>query len=228
MRRDRDIEENDQIPNAKYQGMTRFPSGWKPLTREFYEPSAKVVAQRLLGHWLVRRTGEAFSGGPIVETEAYIKGDPGCHAYIGETKRNRVMFGTPGHAYVYLIYGFYHCFNTVCRPAGEAEAVLVRAIEAEAGVDWMRGNRPAEVVTQLTSGPGKLCVALKIDRSLDGADLCDVNSPVFVAENPDARAFRRKFGPMVTTTRIGLTLAADWPLRFYLKKSVFVSKKARG
>ena len=203
------------------------PGEWRALPREFFEPSARQVAKRLLGHWLVRRTPQGFAGGPIVEAEGYITGDPGCHAFIGETKRNRVMFGPPGHAYVYLIYGFYNCFNTVCCAKGVGEAVLVRAVEAEFGVEWMRGNRPVEEVTQLTSGPGKLCVALKMDRSLDGADLCDVNSPVFVAENPEVRTFRRRFGPVVTTTRIGLTLAADWPLRFYLEKSSFVSKKVR-
>jgi DNA-3-methyladenine glycosylase len=200
---------------------------WRPLPREFYEPSAKVVAKRLLGHWLVRRMEEGVAGGPIVEAEAYIKGDPGCHAFIGMTNRNRVMFGEPGHAYIYLIYGFYNCFNTVCRPKGEAEAVLVRGIEAEFGVEWMKRNRPMEKATELTSGPGKICVALKMDRSLDGADLCDAESEVFVAENPDVKAFRRRLGPVVTTTRIGLTLAADWPLRFYLEKSAFVSKKVR-
>jgi DNA-3-methyladenine glycosylase len=94
------------------------------------------------------------------------------------------------------------------------------------GEDWMQANRPVASETQLTSGPGKLCVALKIDRSLDGADLCDTNSAVFVAENPEVRSFRRKMGPRITTTRIGLTQAADWPLRFYLGKSPFVSKRA--
>jgi DNA-3-methyladenine glycosylase len=202
-------------------------SRWRALPREFYLPSAKTVARRLLGHWLVRRTPEGFAGGPIVETEAYIKDDPGCHAFVGLTNRNRVMFGKPGLAYIYLIYGFYHCFNTVCRPEGEAEAVLVRAIEPHFGFDWMRENRPVEKLTQLTSGPGKICVALKIDRSLDGSDLCDAASDVFVAENPEARRFRRQLGPMVTPTRIGLTLAADWPLRFYLAKSPHVSKKVK-
>src|SRR5687767_9203854 len=125
---------------------------FKPFPRSFYEPSAKAVASQLLGHWLVRRTPEGFSGGAIVETEAYITGDPGCHAYVGPTNRNRMMFGEPGHAYIYLIYGFYNCFNTVCRPRGCGEAVLVRAIEAQFGVDWMRGNRPVEKDTQLTSG----------------------------------------------------------------------------
>ena len=201
--------------------------GFRPLPREFYEPSAKVVAKRLLGHWLVRRTEEGFAGGPIVEAEAYITNDPGCHAFVGPTNRNRSMFGPPGCAYVYLIYGFYHCFNTVCRAQGVGEAVLVRAIEAEFGAEWMKRNRPVEKATQLTSGPGKICVALKMDRKLDGADLCDAASGVFVAENPEAKRLRRRLGPVVTTTRIGLTQAADWPLRFYLEKSGYVSKRAK-
>ena len=201
--------------------------GFKPLPRDFYEPSARVVAPRLLGHWLIRRTPEGLAGGRIIETEAYVRNDPACHAYVGLTQRNRVMWGAPGHAYVYLIYGFYFCFNTVCCPQGDAEAVLVRAVDVVFGRDWMRLNRPVLQDTQLSSGPGKLCVALKIDRALDGADLCNSGSEVFVAENPEVRGFRRKFGPMITTTRIGLTQAADWPLRYYLEKSPFVSKRAR-
>jgi DNA-3-methyladenine glycosylase len=201
--------------------------GFRPLPREFFEPSAKVVAKKLLGHWLVRRTEEGFAGGPIVEAEAYITNDPGCHAFVGPTNRNRSMFGPPGRAYVYLIYGFYHCFNTVCCGEGMGEAVLVRAIEAEFGVEWMKVNRPVEKAAQLTSGPGKICVALKMDRKLDGADLCDAASEVFVAENPEVKQLRRRLGPVVTTTRIGLTQAADWPLRFYLEKSAFVSKRER-
>jgi DNA-3-methyladenine glycosylase len=90
-----------------------IPPEWKALPRQFFEPSAKMVAPRLLGHWLIRRTPQGFSGGPIVETEAYLANDPGSHAFVGMTNRNRIMFGRPGHAYVYLIYGFYHCFNTV-------------------------------------------------------------------------------------------------------------------
>src|SRR5688572_13948809 len=174
---------------------------WKPLPHEFYGPSAKLVAKRLLGHWLVRRTPEGFAGGPIVEAEAYITNDPGCHAFVGPTNRNRSMFGPPGRAYIYLIYGFYHCFNTVCCAESVGEAVLVRAIEAEFGIEWMRKNRPVEKETQLTSGPGKICVALKMDRSLDGADLCDLGSEVFVAENPNARKFRRRFGPVRSEER---------------------------
>jgi DNA-3-methyladenine glycosylase len=199
----------------------------KPLPRSFYTPSAKVVAPRLLGHYLLRRTPHGFAGGPIVETEAYITNDPGCHAFVGPTNRNRSMFGHPGHAYVYLIYGFYHCFNAVCCPEHTGEAVLIRGIEAALEVNWMRGNRPVEKETALTSGPGKLCVALVIDRTLDGIDLCDANSRVFIAENPNVDKFRRRFGPRVVTTRIGLTQAADWPLRYYLERSQFVSRRIR-
>ena len=200
---------------------------FSPLPREFYEPSARVVAPRLLGHWLIRRTRDGYCGGPIVETEAYLKGDPACHAFRGLTKRNRVMWEAPGHAYVYLIYGFYYCFNTVCRPHGEAEAVLVRAVEAHWGAEWMKQHRPVEKETHLTSGPGKLCVAMQIERDFDGADLCSPDSPVIVAENPEVKKFRRAMGPMITTTRIGINVGADLPLRFYLEKSPFVSRKAK-
>ena len=200
---------------------------FQTLPREFYEPSARVVAPRLLGHWLIRRTEEGFCGGPIVETEAYLRNDPACHAFRGMTNRNRVMWGRAGHAYVYLIYGFYYCFNTVCRPEGEAEAVLVRAVETHWGVDWMKRQRPVEKETALTSGPGKLCVAMQMARDLDGVDLCDPNSPVIVAMNPEVKKFRRRMGPMVTTTRIGINVGADLPYRYYLEKSAFVSRKVR-
>src|ERR1051325_7129429 len=106
---------------------------FSPLSRTFYEPSAKVVAPELLGHFLIRNTPDGPCGGAIVETEAYLVDDAACHGAPGETKRNRVMFGHPGHCYVYLIYGFHFCVNTVCRPAGIAEAVLIRAIEVNFG-----------------------------------------------------------------------------------------------
>src|SRR5580658_9832140 len=113
-----------------------------PLARSFYEPSAQTVAPRLLGHWLIRNLPAGRCGGPIVEAEAYLADDdPASHAYGGKTARNRAMFGPPGHAYVYLIYGFHCCVNAVCRPPGCAEAVLIRAIEAEAGAELMRLNR---------------------------------------------------------------------------------------
>ncbi len=199
----------------------------EPLPRAFYQPSARVVAPRLLGHWLVRRHPLGLAASRIVETEAYIKDDPACHAYGGLTNRNRAMWGEPGRAYVYLIYGFYFCFNTVCRPPGDAEAVLVRAVDVAVGRDWLLSNRPVPHEHQLTSGPGKLCAALRIDRGLDAVDLCDPASPIFICRNPAFRSYRRQLGPVVTTTRIGLTQAADWPLRYYLDGSPYVSKRRR-
>jgi len=198
-----------------------------PLPRAFYEPSAEPVAPRLLGHWLIRNTPEGPCGGPIVETEAYLRDDPACHGARGLTQRNRVMFGPPGHGYVYLIYGMHFCVNTVCCQPGIAEAVLIRAIEPEWGVEWMRRRRHVPKATELTNGPAKLCAALDIRRELDGVDLCDLGSPLFVARNPTAGRFRKARGPLVTTTRIGLTQAAQFPLRFYLGGSGFVSKPAR-
>lgn len=184
-----------------------------------------MVAPLLLGHWLVRQTPAGPCVGVIVETEAYLDGDPACHAYGGETARNRAMWGAPGRAYIYLIYGFHYCFNAVCCPSGKAEAVLLRAVEPHLGLEFMRANRPVRHDLLLTSGPGKLCAALKIDRSFDGADLCDAASPLFVAENPGRERFLQQRGPMLTTPRIGLSRAADLPLRFFLQKSPFVSRK---
>ncbi len=207
-------------------GANRMRS-FSPLPRSFYEPSARAVASELLGHFLIRNTPGGPCGGAIVETEAYLVGDPACHAAPGPTPRNRVMFGHPGHGYVYLIYGFHFCVNAVCRPAGVGEAVLIRAIEAGFGEEFLRTQRSANDRTDLTSGPGKLCQALNITRSLDGIDLCDPHSALFIAENPDVKKFRRANGPMVTTTRIGITKAAALPLRFYLDGSPFVSRRER-
>jgi DNA-3-methyladenine glycosylase len=198
-----------------------------PLPRSFYLPSAKVVAPSLLGHWLVRRTAQGLMGGRIVETEAYLIGDPACHGFVGKTARNQVMYGPPGFAYVYLIYGNYFCFNTVCLPEASAEAVLVRAIETEIGEELMLKNRPVEKTIELTNGPGKLCLALDVTRKLDGVDLCSAESPVFIARNEELKTSLAERGPMVTTTRIGLTKAAHLPLRFYLDGSRFVSKRER-
>jgi DNA-3-methyladenine glycosylase len=194
-----------------------------PLPRTFYEPSAAVVAPRLLGHWLVRNTSNGPVGGPIVETEAYVANDAACHAFPGLTPRNKVMFGAAGHAYVYLIYGLHFCVNAVCQPAGLAEAVLVRAIEAAVGLPAMRTRRDVQDEHCLTNGPAKLCEALGIDRRLNGVDLCNLQSELVILKNPNARAFRSKHGPLVTAVRIGITRAAELPLRFYLEGSQFVS-----
>lgn len=198
-----------------------------PLPATFYAPSARKVAERLLGHWLLRQTPEGVCGGPIVETEAYLVGDPACHAFRGQTRRTRVMFGPPGRAYVYFIYGNHCCVNAVCQPEGIAEAVLIRAINAAFGRECMLTRRPVEKTVMLTSGPGKLCAALGIDRTFDGVDLTQSESPLILAENPDVNAFRKAQGPVVVTTRIGITQAAEMPLRFYLEGSPFVSRRQR-
>jgi DNA-3-methyladenine glycosylase len=198
-----------------------------PLPRSFYEPSAEVVAQELLGHWLVRNTPEGPAGGWIVETEAYLADDAACHAAPGLTERNRVMFGPPGHAYVYLIYGYHFCVNAVCQPQGTAEAVLIRAVETMTGQHFLFRRRPVANERELTNGPAKLCEAMAIDRKLDGVDLCDPRSQLIIAENPRVAAFRRRRGPVVRTVRVGITRAAELALRFYLEGSLFVSRRER-
>lgn len=200
---------------------------FQPLPRDFYQPSAKVVAPLLLGHYLLRRTPEGLCGGEIVETEAYLTDDPACHAYKRETPRNRAMWGEHGRAYVYLIYGYHFCFNAVCQPKGIAEAVLVRAIEPTFGREILKQNRPVPRERDLTNGPAKFCAAMHIDRALDGVDICDAGSQLFIARNPQREQFLKDNAPLITTTRIGITQAADWPLRFYLEGSQYVSKKAR-
>src|SRR5262249_54377890 len=127
--------------------------------------------------------------------------------------------------YVYFIYGCHFCVNAVCRPKGIGEAVLIRAIEPSFGMDWMWRHRQVRKERDLANGPAKLCEAMEIDRRLDGVDLCDSQSPLLIAENPKAQAFRNEFGPIVTTKRIGITRAAHLPLRFYLDNSPSVSQR---
>ncbi len=198
-----------------------------PLPRRFYQPAANLVARRLLGHLLVRRLPGGVSVAVIVETEAYLHNDPSCHAWRGQTERNRSMFGPPGHAYVYFIYGNHWCVNAVCRPAGIGEAVLVRALQPVSGLEGMRRRRAVEDDFELANGPAKLCQALGIDRALDGADLCDPRGPLLIAANRQRRQFLGRYGPVVVTTRVGITQAAHWPLRFYLEGSPCVSRRDR-
>jgi DNA-3-methyladenine glycosylase len=195
-----------------------------PLSRKFYAPSAKNVAPKLLGHFLLRSTPNGTVGGVIVETEAYLSNDPACHAYVRRTARNAAMWGECGRAYVYLIYGMHFCFNAVCRETGIAEAVLVRAIEPTFGVEELQKFR-AHKLKNLTNGPAKLCAAMNIDRALDGVDICDASSPLFIARNPRRDAFLEERVPMIQTTRIGISRAVDFPLRWYLAGSTHVSKR---
>jgi DNA-3-methyladenine glycosylase len=196
-----------------------------PLPSSFYGSTADVVAPELLGHLLIRNTPQGPCAGLIVETEAYLADDPACHAFGGRTERNRAMFGPPGRAYVYLIYGMHYCVNAVCRPRGVGEAVLIRALEPTLGLELMRARRPVKRSHDLTNGPAKLCAALGIERDLDETDLCDAASELFIARNPDADCTQQKLGPIARGPRIGITKAAAMPLRFFLKRSGFVSRR---
>jgi len=185
------------------------------LPRRFYARGATDVAQDLLGKYLIHQD----TGGIIVETEAYLGlKDAASHAYCGPTDRNRVMFGPPGHAYVYFIYGMYECVNVVCEKKGEAGAVLIRAVEPRIGIELMRTRRPgAKRLRDIASGPGKLTIAMGITRALNGADL--LTSDLTVREAIASEPFEITAGP-----RIGITKCADWPLRFTITGNEFVSR----
>ncbi|HEX8550225.1 MAG TPA: DNA-3-methyladenine glycosylase [Abditibacteriaceae bacterium] len=198
---------------------------FEPLPAAFFAADTVVASQELLGHFLLRKLDGEWCGGEIVETEAYISDDPACHAYVRETPRNRSMWGAAGRAYVYRIYGMHFCFNAVCRETGVAEAALVRAIEPRFGTGAMQKRR-AMTGKNLTNGPAKFCQALGIDLALDGADLASPDSPLLLARNPERDKFVAARAPLVTTTRIGITRAADWPLRWYLGGSDYVSRRA--
>ena len=193
-----------------------------PLPREFYVQDTRAVAQKLLGQIVQRRLPKGgLLSGIIVETEAYLKDDPACHAYRGRTPRNSTMFGPPGHAYVYFTYGLHMMLNLVCAPEGTAEAVLIRALEPVEGVEAMRQNRRGILETrQLTNGPGKLAQALALTRlTHDGVDLTEPSSELLILPN--------EYSPfeMVTKTRIGITQGVDLPWRYYVAGNPFVSRK---
>jgi DNA-3-methyladenine glycosylase len=135
------------------------------------------------------------------------------------------MFGQSGCAYVYLIYGMHYCVNAVCRPRGVGEAVLIRAMEAGSGVELMRARRPVLNLRSLLNGPAKLCSAMDIGRELDGVDMCDTKSPLVIARNPDLSGTLRRLGPVRITPRIGISKAAELPLRYLLAGSECVSRK---
>lgn len=196
------------------------------LPRSFYGRDTLEVAKGLLGKRLVRETPAGRMSVRIVETEAYCgPQDRACHASRGRTRRNGVMFGAPGHAYVYFIYGMYHCLNFVTERDGYPAAVLIRAGEPCEGADAMRALRPkAKKPEDLTSGPGKLCRALDIDLALNGCDLCK-KGPLYV-EDAACDAFET-----MSSWRIGVDYAGeyrDMPWRFYVGDSPFVSRRADG
>jgi DNA-3-methyladenine glycosylase len=159
------------------------------------------------------------TAGRIVEVEAYLGvNDRAAHSWRGLTARTRVIFGPPGHAYVYFIYGMYECLNFVCEPEGQAGCVLIRAVEPLAGLAIMRRRRPAaRKVEDLASGPGKLTLAMGITRKVNGADL--VAGPLQVR-----RARSESPIEVLATPRIGITHCADWPLRFVIADNRFASR----
>ncbi len=193
------------------------------LTRAFFDRDTLVVARHLLGRRLVRMLdGERLSG-RIVEVEAYVgEDDQASHARSGRTERNAPMYGPPGHAYVYLIYGMHHCLNTVTEREGFPAAVLIRALEPMEGMDRMRELRGGRTDLPLTSGPARLCQALAIDRGFDGADLCASDALLFLEEGvsvPDDAVDR---GPRIGVRGDERALTAAW--RFYLRDNRHVSR----
>lgn len=181
------------------------------LPSSFYDRPTVTVARDLLGQLLVRKIGNELSAFEIVEVEAYTADDPACHAFGGLKDRCAVMFGPPGYAYVYFIYGMYHCLNVVTEQDGIAGAVLFRALSK------VRGSAGGDM-----SGPGKLCRELAIDRSFNGMALFDAKQPLFLAQG-------RKVSDdeVEVTTRIGITKAADRLWRFHLKDNKSVSKRRK-
>lgn len=210
-----------------------------PLPRSFYARDPCTVARELLGKLLIRRvdsrskTAAKLLAGRIVEAEAYLgTADPGAHAYRGPTARNAVLFGPPGHAYVYFIYGNHYCMNVSCEPAGQAGCVLLRALEPLCGLAEMAKlrelpelpNAPAVAkLRQLTSGPGRLSEALGITRPKhNGCDLCSHSSELWIAAAPEDDGIS---GAISATPRINVTRAPHDEYRFLLTGNPFVSGK---
>jgi DNA-3-methyladenine glycosylase len=187
------------------------------LPHSFYERDTVAVARDLLGCLLIHQEDAGTTAGRIVEVEAYLQNDPAAHSYRGMTERNRAMFGPPGHAYVYRIYGLHTCVNVVTGAEGTGEAVLIRALEPVAGIDLMQARRGRDDPISLANGPGKLTEALGITIDLDGTSLSD--GPLRV----HAAVGRRE--EIVQTIRVGITKAADLPLRFYLKGNPYISRR---
>lgn len=195
----------------------------QPLDRSFFARDPRRVARQLLGKVLVR-AGAVTLTGRIVEVEAYLgEQDPAAHAAAGRTLRNDVLFGPPGHAYVYFIYGNHYCLNVSCEPEGKAGCILFRALEPLSGIEEMTRARRFDTgdlksVHKLTSGPGRLCEAFSITRSRDNG--CDLTSPASLLWIADDGYKTRE---IATGPRVGITKAIDVPLRYWIRSNPFVS-----
>jgi DNA-3-methyladenine glycosylase len=189
------------------------------LKRDFYERSSIEVAPDLVGKILVRRleNGRELKG-IIVETEAYGGfDDAASHAFKGKTKRNDVMFGEAGHAYIYFTYGFHHCLNFVTNTKGIPGAVLIRAVKPILGINFMQSRRGTKNLANVASGPGKICQAFNIDRSLNGIDVTLSKSPISVSDDKEHFLIKE-------SSRIGIRNATEKQWRFYADDCDFVSK----
>lgn len=213
--------------------MTRFASGraGKLLPREFYARDPRLVAPDLLGRILVRREGRLRRAGRIVETEAYLGAeDAAAHSAAGETPRNAVLFGPPGHAYVYFTYGMHYCMNVSCQPAGQAGCVLLRALEPVEGIARMADARGIDIalstatpraLQKIAGGPARLCEALDISRERDnGKDVCSPRSDLLIWNDGISVPPRM----IMASPRIGIRKAMELPLRFSVAGSAFVSR----
>ena len=192
------------------------------LQKGFFQRDTHTVAKALLGKVLVRRWRGTHLAGRITEVESYVgEDDRACHASRGRTPRTDIMFGAAGHAYVYLIYGMYHCLNIVTERSGFPAAVLIRSLEPIASMDAMQRLRGTDDVFNITTGPGKLAQALAITRDLNGEDLM-TSARLFVSYD----GYRVPASRIAVSARIGVAYAgacAAWPWRYYLKGSRFVS-----
>ena len=191
------------------------------LPASFFDRETEIVSRELLGAVLWCRSPDGIAAGRIVETEAYLgEHDPACHAAgPGMTERTRPLYGAPGIAYVYFIYGVHWCFNAVTREHGQPSAVLVRALEPLEGLSLMRTRLPAAKTDRdLTNGPGKLCAALGIGPQHNGVPL--QAPPLMIT-----RGITYSDDAIVTGPRIGITKAADWPLRWHVADSEYVSAR---
>ena len=201
-------------------------SDLSPLARSFFARAPRRVARELLGKILVRDSGKLLLAARIVEVEAYLgEDDPAAHAAVGNTARNSVLFGPPGYAYVYFIYGNHYCLNVSCEREGKAGSVLFRALEPLQGIKEMARARNIALqgsgdLRRLTSGPGRLAEAFGITRARDnGVDLTSPASGLWIGDD----GYRAT--SIQITPRVGISKAADQPLRFFLAGNAFVSGK---
>jgi DNA-3-methyladenine glycosylase len=198
------------------------------ISTEWYDRSAVSVAPDLIGCTLVRQLPDGTQlRGIIVETEAYQEGDPACHAYRKQTKRNQIMFGAPGYVYVYLIYGMYHCVNVVTDRVGAPSAVLIRALDLTPETLSSILLKPKEKSIKVAAGPGKLCLAMQINLALYGTKLeLALGQAMWIEHRASDWQAKLDLGAieLTQTTRIGLTQGVDLPWRWYLKGCRAVSK----